>query len=250
MAGAESKYILFQWTRRTADTWSQQETLPSAYLGILKAVCKLRDPTRALYSAPAHQQSYGSTVPGGNSPVGNHLDPKTARYLVPAPSCQFVSNPAGIKDPPRDTHSVPQEIMKYPFIYLVPAPPTMVRKQSSPPRDLVGDTPICTSRTSTDQSFIYGTWNSHGTQWLTLLGMVQRQSCLLRDPTSDQKAVLQETWQEPHTPSHLVRGHLTEDPTVHPEKEPWFRANLLNKVLEPVSSTQGPDRTHAHSSCW
>lgn len=42
-------------------------------------------------------------------------------------------------------------------LYLALVPPAIVREQSSPPRDLVGDTPICISRVrSADLSLGYG----------------------------------------------------------------------------------------------
>lgn len=45
---------------------------------------------------------------------------------------------------------------------------------------------------------------------------------------------------------HLVIGALSKDPVVDPEEDPCPRASLLNKVLERVPFTQGPDRIHIH----
>lgn len=100
--------------------------------------------------------------------------------IVGSSTFQFVSNTAGTRSHQGTLMTVPQEIMKYPYIYLPSAPLTSGRKQASPLSDPAGgDMPICASRArSTNLSLGSGTWNSHRSQWLTLLGMVQSQSCL------------------------------------------------------------------------
>lgn len=45
---------------------------------------------------------------------------------------------------------------------------------------------------------------------------------------------------------HLVIGVLSKDPTVDPEEDPCPSATLLNKVLDTVPFTQGPERIHTH----
>lgn len=45
---------------------------------------------------------------------------------------------------------------------------------------------------------------------------------------------------------HLVIGALSKDPIVDPEEDPCPSVTLLNKVLDTVLFTQGPERIHIH----
>ena len=57
------------------------------------------------------------------------------------------------------------------------------------------------------------------------------------------------TWWESHPP-HWVEDLLSEERTVDPEVDSCPSIALLNKVLEAVPSTQGPNRIHACPKLW
>ena len=132
-------------------------------------------------------------------------------------------------------------------LLLAPVPLGMVWKQLSPCRSLLGRSAHPWLQTkSRDLDLDYGTWKSPEAWPQFLFAIVQDQTSLSGDQSSNQSRRFSRKLAEP-TPVHAAGNRpLKSKPTVDPEANPCPRTTLLNMVLNVIQCTKGPDKIHTH----
>lgn len=221
-------------------TW--QKTIPSLSLDILKGSAVGSSPLEA----SVYQLFWGSRIPVGDALVSNLRDSETALYFVPAYSqLHLQAGPPAQGLRGRHFHLHPQRFWKGSILAS-----SLSSHGQGAVQPTQGHTHSCLqSQVFRPQSWLWRLKQAWGLVSAPLshnLGSVSSTQELIQWPGRSTPKDLVGA----HLFMHAIKAQLTEDPNVGSEVGHFPSATLLNKVLEIVSSTLGPDMIHSHPCPW